>query len=101
MALIGKLAMLAKSPQGRRLLAQAGKAARDPQNRERLEKVRSRIQNRGDASPKSAAPGPTVQGPTVSDPTVSDPTVSGPTAPEPTVPGQSGAEGPRATEPRP
>ncbi len=96
MALIGKLAMLAKSPQGRRLLAQAGKAARDPQNRERLEKVRSRIQNRGDASPKSAAPGPTVQGPTVS-----DPTVSGPTAPEPTVPGQSGAEGPRATEPRP
>jgi len=96
MALFGKLAMLAKSPQGRRLLAQAGKAARDPQNRERLEKVRSRIQNRGDASPKSAAPGPTVQGPTVS-----DPTVSGPTAPEPTVPGQSGAEGPRATEPRP
>jgi len=96
MALIGKLAMLAKSPQGRRLLAQAGKAARDPQNRERLEKVRSRIQNRGNASPKSAAPGPTVQGPTVS-----DPTVSGPTAPEPKVPGQSGAEGPRATEPRP
>ena len=96
MALIGKLAMLAKSPQGRRLLAQAGKAARDPQNRERLEKVRSRIQNRGDASPKSAAPGPTVKGPTVP-----DPTVSGPTAPEPTVPGQSGAEGPRATEPRP
>jgi len=96
MALIGKLAMLAKSPQGRRLLAQAGKAARDPQNRERLEKVRSRIQNRGDASPKSAAPGPTVQGPTVP-----EPTVSGPTAPEPTVPGQSGAEGPRATEPRP
>ena len=101
MALFGKLAMLAKSPQGRRLLAQAGKAARDPQNRERLEKVRSRIQNRGDASPKSAAPGSTVQGQTVSDPTVSDPTVSGPTAPEPTVPGQSGAEGPRATEPRP
>ncbi len=101
MALFGRLILLAKSPQGRRLLAKAGKAARDPQNRERLEKVRSRIQNRGDASPKSAAPGPTVQGPTVSDPTVSDPTVSGPTAPEPTVPGQSGAEGPRATEPRP
>jgi len=97
MALIGKLAMLAKSPQGRRLLAQAGKAARDPQNRERLEKVRSRIQNRGDASPKSAAPGPTVQGPTVPDPTVS----GRPTAPEPTVPEQSVAEGLRATEPRP
>ena len=96
MALFGKLAMLAKSPQGRRLLAQAGTAARDPQNRERLEKVRSRIQNRGDASPKSVAPDPTVQGPTVP-----DPTVSGPTAPEPTVPEQSGAEDLRATEPRP
>jgi len=55
MALLGKLAMLAKSPQGRRLLAQAGKAARDSQNRERLEKVRSRIQNRGEAAVKPPA----------------------------------------------
>jgi len=58
MALFGRLVLLAKSPQGRRLLAQAGKAARDPQNRERLEKVRSKIQNRGDATPKPAAPQP-------------------------------------------
>jgi len=52
MALLGRLVTLAKSPQGRRLLAQAQKAARDPQNRERLQQVRSRIQNRGDASAK-------------------------------------------------
>lgn len=52
MALLGRLVTLAKSPQGRRLLDQAQKAARDPQNRERLEKVRSRIQNRGDAPAK-------------------------------------------------
>jgi len=58
MALFGRLVLLAKSPQGRRLLAQAGKAARDPQNRERLEKVRSKIQNRGDATPKPAASQP-------------------------------------------
>ena len=45
MALFGRFA---KSPQGRRLLVQAQKAARDPQNRERLEKTRSRIQKRGD-----------------------------------------------------
>ncbi len=55
MALFGRLVTLAKSPQGRRLLVQAQKAARDPQNRERLEKVRSRIQNRGDAPPKAPA----------------------------------------------
>jgi len=52
MALFGRLVTLAKSPQGRRLLIQAQKAARDPQNRERLEKVRSRIRNRGDAAAK-------------------------------------------------
>ncbi len=52
MALFGRLVMLAKSPQGRKLLVQAQKAARDPQNRERLEQVRSRIRNRGDAAAK-------------------------------------------------
>lgn len=56
MALLGKLVTLAKSPQGQRLIAQAGKAARDPQNRERLEKVRSRIQNRGDVARQPANP---------------------------------------------
>jgi len=55
MALFGKLVTLAKSPQGRRLLVQAQKAARDPQNRERLEQVRSRIQNRRDAAAKDPA----------------------------------------------
>jgi hypothetical protein len=65
MALFGKLVTLAKSPQGRKLLAQAQKAAQDPQNRDRLEKVRSKIQNRGDATAKhpesqetAAAPAP-------------------------------------------
>lgn len=52
MALFGKLVTLAKSPQGRKLLAQAQKAAHDPQNRDRLEKMRSKIQNRGDATAK-------------------------------------------------
>ena len=55
MALFGRLVTLAKSPQGRKLLIQAQKAARDPQNRERLEKVRSRIRNRGDAAAKQPA----------------------------------------------
>ena len=50
MELFGKLVTLAKSPQGRRLLVQAQKAARDPQTRERLEKLRSKIQNRGAAT---------------------------------------------------
>jgi hypothetical protein len=46
MALLGRLIGLAKSPQGRRLLMQAAKAARDPQNRERLQEVRSRVRSR-------------------------------------------------------
>ena len=43
MAMLGRLIGLAKSPQGRKLLNQAQKAARDPQNRERLQEVRSRF----------------------------------------------------------
>lgn len=43
MAMLGRLIGLAKTPQGRRLLNQAQKAARDPQNRERLREVRSRF----------------------------------------------------------
>ncbi len=46
MAMLGRLISLAKSPQGRRLLNHAQKAARDPQNRERLQEVRSRFRNR-------------------------------------------------------
>lgn len=43
MAMLGRLIGLAKSPGGRRLLNQAQRAARDPQNRERLQEVRSRL----------------------------------------------------------
>ncbi len=43
MALFGKLISVARSPQGRRLLSQAQKAARDPRNRERLQDVRTRF----------------------------------------------------------
>ena len=55
MALFGRLVTLAKSPQGRKLLGQAQRAARDPQNRERLEKVRTRIQHRGNQTAKTPA----------------------------------------------
>jgi len=58
MALFGKLVSLATSPRGRRLLIQAQKASRDPQNRERLEKVRNRIQSRGDTVAKDSASRP-------------------------------------------
>jgi hypothetical protein len=46
MAVLGRLIGLAKSPQGRRLVMQAAKAARDPRNRERLQDVRSRVRSR-------------------------------------------------------
>ena len=58
MGLFGRLTTLAKSQQGRKVIAQAQKAARDPQNRERLDKVRSRIQNRGGAAPKGGTAEP-------------------------------------------
>ncbi|MBA2297223.1 MAG: hypothetical protein H0W14_04235 [Actinobacteria bacterium] len=45
MAMLGRLIGLAKSPQGRKLLNQAQKAARDPQNRERLQEVRNRFRD--------------------------------------------------------
>ena len=58
MALFRKLVTFAKSPQGRRALAQAQKAARDPQNRERLARVRTRIQKRrAGADPARSEPG--------------------------------------------
>jgi hypothetical protein len=46
--MMGKLFRLARSPQGRRLIKVAAKAASDPKNRERLAQVRSRL-----AKPKS------------------------------------------------
>lgn len=51
MALLGKLISLAKSPQGRKLLSQAQKVARDPQNRERFQEVRSRFRDGKSAPP--------------------------------------------------
>ena len=46
MAAIGRLIKLAQSPQGRRLISEVQKAARDPKNRERLAKVRTTIEER-------------------------------------------------------
>lgn len=46
MAMIGKLFRLARSPQGRRLISEAQKVARNPQNRERLVQARTRLSKR-------------------------------------------------------
>lgn len=43
MAAFGRLLQFARSPQGRKLIGEAQKAARDPRNRERLAKVRTRM----------------------------------------------------------
>ena len=45
-SLFGRLIRLARSPQGRRLLAEAQKAARDPKNRKRLNRLRARTRKR-------------------------------------------------------
>ncbi|MBA3844401.1 MAG: hypothetical protein H0X39_17600 [Actinobacteria bacterium] len=45
-SLVGRAIKLARSPAGRRLLAQAGKAARDPKNKARVEQVRQRFLKR-------------------------------------------------------
>lgn len=42
-SMVGRLIRLARSPQGKRVLAQAQKAARDPKNRQRLEQLRGRM----------------------------------------------------------
>ena len=57
MAFFGRLATFAKSPQGRRLINQAQKAARDPRNRERLEQVRARLQKREGGAPAKGGAG--------------------------------------------
>lgn len=41
--IVSRLLRLAQSPQGKRLTAQAQKAARDPKNRQRLEQIRARF----------------------------------------------------------
>jgi hypothetical protein len=50
MAMFGKLIRLARSPQGRRLINEAQKAARDPKNRERLAQVRQQLAKRRGAA---------------------------------------------------
>ena len=45
-SLIGRAIRLAKSPQGKRLIAEAQKAARDPKNKQRIEQLRSRLKKR-------------------------------------------------------
>ena len=49
-SLIGRAIRLAKSPQGKKLIAEAQKAARDPKNKQRVEKVRQRFTQRWRAS---------------------------------------------------
>ena len=66
MAAIGRLIKLARSPQGRRLISEAQKAARDPKNRERLAKVRTTIEER---LPKRSAAEPVEQQPPGAGPT--------------------------------
>jgi hypothetical protein len=46
MAMIGRLLKLAQSPQGRKLIGEARRAASDPKNRERLAKARAKLDQR-------------------------------------------------------
>jgi hypothetical protein len=57
MSMIGKLARLAQSPQGRKLLREARKVATDPKNRERVENLRGKLVKPGADEP-SASPKP-------------------------------------------
>ncbi|HEY0416416.1 MAG TPA: hypothetical protein VGC78_08520 [Gaiellaceae bacterium] len=45
-SLIGKAVKFARSPAGKKLLAEAQKAASDPKNKQRLEQLRSRLPKR-------------------------------------------------------
>jgi hypothetical protein len=45
-SLIGRVVKLARSPSGKRLLAGAQAAARDPKNKARVEQVRQRLSKR-------------------------------------------------------
>ncbi len=42
-SMLGRLIRLANSPQGKRLLGEAQKAAHDPKNKARIEQVRRRL----------------------------------------------------------
>ena len=43
---IGRVIRLARSPQGKRVIAEAQKAARDPKNKARIEQLRQRFPKR-------------------------------------------------------
>jgi len=45
-SLIGRAIRLAQSPQGKKLIAEAHKVARDPKNKQRIEQLRSRLPKR-------------------------------------------------------
>jgi hypothetical protein len=57
MSMIGRLARLAQSPQGRKLLREAQKVATDPKNRARLDNLRGKLVKPGDDEP-TASPKP-------------------------------------------
>jgi hypothetical protein len=52
-SLIGRAIKLARSPAGKRLVAEAQKAARDPKNKARIEQLRERVSKKsgGGSSP--------------------------------------------------
>jgi poly-gamma-glutamate capsule biosynthesis protein CapA/YwtB (metallophosphatase superfamily) len=56
MSMIGRLARLAQTPQGRKLLREAQKVATDPKNRARLDNLRGKLvkpaADEASASPK-------------------------------------------------
>lgn len=50
-SIVGRLVKLASSPQGRKLLGQAQRAASDPKNRERIQQLRARLDRSGSGRP--------------------------------------------------
>lgn len=51
-SLLSKVAQFARSPQGRKLGAQAARAAKDPKTRRQIEQVRARLSSRGTTKPR-------------------------------------------------
>ena len=51
-SLLSKVAQFARSPQGRKLGAQATRAAKDPKTRRQIEQVRARLSARGAKKPR-------------------------------------------------
>lgn len=47
MSIFKKVTDFAKSPQGRRAIAQAKKYAQDPKNKEKIDRVKNRITGKG------------------------------------------------------